>query len=118
MRRSVDDFFAGHEDKRPLYDAFLQLVERFGPVTVNVTKTRIAFQSRVRFAGIPGIRKDGIICGFWLKRRIDSPRFTRVEHIPPGNYVYQFKVSRIDDLDEQVAGWIEEAALVGRQLLT
>lgn len=115
IRRSVDDFFEGNEDKRPLYDAFLRLVERFGPVTVNVTKTRIAFQGRVRFAGVVAIRKDGIVCGFWLKRRIDNPRFTRVEHLPPSDYIYQFKVRRIEDLDDQVAEWIEEAARVGQQ---
>ena len=115
VRRSVDDFFAGHQDKRPLYDAFLRLVERFGPVTVNVSKTRISFQRRVRFAGVVAARKEGIICGFWLKRRIESPRFTRVEHILPSDYIYQFKVRRIDDLDEQVAAWIEEAVRVGEQ---
>lgn len=116
VRRSVEDFFAGHEDKRPLYEAFLALVERFGPVTVNVSKTRISFQSRVRFAGVSGIRKDGIVCGFWLKRRIDSPRFSRVEHIPPGDFVYQFRLGDAGELDEEVAGWIAEAAGVGQQL--
>ncbi|MGQ0661694.1 DUF5655 domain-containing protein [Sphingosinicella sp.] len=116
VRRSVEDFFADHEDKRPLYDAFLALVERFGPVTVNVSKTRISFQMRVRFAGVSGIRRNGLVCGFWLKRRIDSPRFSRVEHLPPGDYVYQFRLRDPGELDDEVAGWIEEAAMVGRQL--
>ena len=115
VRRTVDEFFAGHEGKRPLYDAFLALVERFGRVTVNVSKTRISFQGRVRFAGVAGIRRDGLVCGFWLKRRIDSSRFSRVEHLPPGDHVYQFRLRHLDELDDEVAAWIEEAARVGRQ---
>jgi len=112
----LDDFFRGHEEKRPLYDAFLALVERFGPVTVNVNKTRISFQSRVRFAGVAGLRKDWLVCGFWLKRRIESPRFSRVEVIQRDDHVYQFRLRDPAELDNEVAGWIEEAARVGQQL--
>lgn len=46
---------------------------------------RISFQARVRFAGIPRVTKDGLVGGFWLKHRIESPRFTRVEFLPPSS---------------------------------
>ena len=117
VRRTVDDFFERHEDKRSLYEAFLAVAERFGPVTVNVSKTRISFQQRVRFAGVAGIRRDGLLCSFWLKRRIDGPRFTRVEHLPPNDYIYQFKIRDTQDIDAEVAEWIEEASRVGRQAI-
>ena len=78
VRLTEDAFFAGREAQRKLYEAFLAFVRRFGPVTVNVNKSRISFQGRVRFAGVPRIVRDGIICGFWLKRRIESPRFLKV----------------------------------------
>jgi hypothetical protein len=61
------------------------------------------------------IVKDGIVCGFWLKRRIDSPRFLRVELIPPRDWVYQFKLRDAAELDDEVRGWIEEAYQVGMQ---
>ena len=116
VRLTLDDFFRGHEEKRPLYDAFLALAERFGPVTVNVNKTRISFQGRVRFAGISGLRREGLVCGVWLKRRIESPRFTRVEVFPRDDHVYQFRLRHVEELDDEVAGWIEEASRVGQQL--
>ena len=116
VRLTLDDFFAGHEEQRPLFAAFLAPAERFGPVTVNVNKTRISFQGRVRFAGISGLRRDGLVCNFWLKRRIESPRFSKVELFPPDNHVYQFRLRDAAELDAEVAGWLEEAARVGQQL--
>ena len=49
-----------------LYSEFLRVVRRIGPITVNVNKTRISFQRRVRFAGVAGTTKDALVCGFWL----------------------------------------------------
>ena len=78
---------------KKLYRAFLKLVRKCGPVKVNVNKSRISFQARVRFAGIPRVTKDGLVGAFWLKHRIESPRFIRVEILPPNNYFYQFRIT-------------------------
>ena len=115
VRLTEDDFFRGRSAQRVLYDAFLAFVRRLGPVTVNVNKTRISFQTRVRFAGVAGVVRDGWICGFWLKRRIDSPRFARVEHLPPSDFVYRFVLRDASELDEEAAGWLAEAYEVGLQ---
>jgi hypothetical protein len=58
--------------------------------------------------------RDGIVCGFWLKRRITSPRLIKTAFIPP-NYVYQFKLTYPDELDDEVASRIAEAYRVGEQ---
>lgn len=109
------DFFGERAAQRALYRAFLTFVERFGPVTVNINKTRISFQSRARFAGVSRVTKDGLVCGFWLKRRIESPRFTRIEKLPPTDYVYTFRLTDPAQLDEEAAAWIAEAYEVGMQ---
>lgn len=114
-RFSEADFFGERAEQKRLYRAFLKLVRSFGPVTVNINKSRISFQARVRFAGVVRVLRDGIVCGFWLKRRIDSPRFSRVELIPPRDWVYQFKLREVGELDEEVRGWIGEAYRVGMQ---
>jgi hypothetical protein len=114
VRLDEDGFFAGREAQRALYEAWLAFVRRCGPVAVNVSRTRISFQGRVRFAGVPRVTRDGIVCSFWLKRRIDSPRL-RVEHIPPGDWIYQFRLTDPDQLDDEVAGWLAEAYEVGMQ---
>lgn len=114
-RFTEEEFFAGREKQRALYRAFLAFVERFGPVTVNINKTRISFQGRARFATVARVTKDGLACTFWLKRRIESPRFTRVEKLPPGDHIYNFRLTDAAELDEQAAQWIAEAYEVGMQ---
>jgi len=114
-RLTEEDFFGGRERQRSLYHAFLRFVQRFGPVTVNINKTRISFQGRVRFAGVLRITKDGIVCGFWLKRRIESPRFAKVEKLSGTDHVYYFKLNDAAQLDEEAAGWLAEAYQVGMQ---
>jgi len=113
---TVAEFFKkkGPAHKK-LYRAFLKLVQKCGPVKVNINKSRISFQGRVRFAGVPRVTKDGLIGGFWLKHRIESPRFIRIEHLPPNNYLYQFRITSEKALDAEVLAWLREAYKIGQQ---
>jgi hypothetical protein len=113
---SEEEFFNGREAQRALYRAFLAFVERFGPVTVNINKTRISLQARARFASINRVTRDGLACHIWLKRCMESPRFTRIEHLRPDNYIHNFKLTDAAQLDEEMAGWIAEAYAVGLQM--
>src|SRR5262249_27491365 len=101
---------------KPLYRDYLRFVRRIGPVTVNVNKTRISFQRRVRFAGVAGLTRNALVCGFWLRRRIGDPRLMKIEFIPPDNYVYRFKLADRAGLDEQVRRWMTEAYEVGGEV--
>jgi Domain of unknown function (DUF5655) len=113
---SVDGFFEGKPPRlRELYGAWVALVREFGPFDQVPTKSRIAFMVRVRFAGVARLRRDALVCGFWLKREISSPRFTKVEHLGRSNWVYQFVLRDEAELDDEVRGWIREAYEVGRQ---
>ena len=114
-RFTEEEFFDGRDAQRALYRAFLACIERCGPVTVNVNKTRISFQGRARFASVNRVTRDGLACHLWLKRPIESPRFTRVEHFPPADYVHNFKLTDRSELDDELARWIAEAYEVGMQ---
>jgi hypothetical protein len=114
-RFTEDDLFAGKESQRALYRAFRAFVERIGPITVNINKTRISFQGRARFASVNRVTRDGLACHIWLKRRIDSPRFTRIECLPPGNYVHHFRLTDAAQLDEELQAGLAEAYEVGMQ---
>lgn len=110
-----DEFFGDRQAQRALFRALLAFVERFGPVTVNINKTRISLQGRARFASINRVTRDGLVCHVWLKRRIESPRFTRIDAYPPSDFVHNFKLSDAAELDDEAAGWLAEAYEVGMQ---
>jgi hypothetical protein len=117
--RTVADFFDGKTAHvRALYDQYLAFVERsVGAVIVNVDKSRISFQNRARFTTIAGVRKDKLVISLWMKPKIENPRFTRTEFIPPNNWVYQFHLKAPSELDEEIVGWLKEAWSVGNQEL-
>lgn len=116
VRLGEEAYFGGREAQRALYHSLRAFIERRGPVTVNINKTRISFQARARFACVNRVTRDGLACHLWLKRRIESPRFTRVEHLPPDNYVHHFRLTDAAELDEEMAAWLVEAYRVGLQL--
>lgn len=112
---NVDDFFATHAHLQPLFDALVRFVEKIGPFDVEVAKTRISFTGRTRFAGVARLRRDGLVVGFWLKRRIRSSRLARAEHLERRDWVYQVVVRTVDDLDDELRSWLAEAYRVGQQ---
>jgi hypothetical protein len=113
---SVDGFFEGKRaGVRSLYDALVAFVGDVGPFEQVPTKTRIAFMVRVRFAAVNRLRKDGLACHIWLKRRIESPRFTKVELVGRTDWIHHFVLRSEEELDDELRGWLREAYEVGRQ---
>ena len=92
----------------------LRAAERNGPVTVLPERTRIAFQVRMSFAAV-SLRRHHLVGHVVLARRLDDPRFTRIEVYSPRNVLHAFRLDSPDDVDEQVAGWLAEAYEVGAQ---
>lgn len=92
----------------------LELAERNGPVTVLPEKSRVALQVRMSFAAVTPRRRwvDGHVV---LARRLEHPRFRRIESISPRNHVHHFRLARLDEVDEEVAAWLAEAYQVGEQ---
>jgi hypothetical protein len=105
-------------DKTPhgvtLFREFAKLVKRCGPVRVIPEKTRIAFQVRVSFAAV-SLRRDRIVGHIVLARRLESPRFTKVETISPRNHVHSFCFTSRAQMDSEVLSWLREAYRVGQQ---
>lgn len=50
-----------------------------------------------------------------LARRVDSPRFLRVDVYSPRNVVHAFRLASPADVDEQFTAWLAEAHAVGMQ---
>ena len=114
-RHSIDDAFAGKPPHiRQLFDRFQEIVESFGPVTVVPYHNRVAFMARVRFAGGEPTKR-WLELRFWLDRRIDSPRFHKVETITTRAHIYWIRIEQLADYDAEVIAWLRAAYDVGCQ---
>ena len=92
----------------------LACVRAIGPVQVLAEKTRIALQVRMSFAAFTP-RRDWLNGHLVLARRVDSPRFLRIDAFSARNVVHAFRLSRPDEVDAEFAGWLAEAYRVGAQ---
>lgn len=114
-RYSLADHFRGKPAEiRALFNAVVAAIRAIGPVRVLPEKTRIAFQVRMSFAQVTPRRHwlDGHVV---LARRLDNPRFRKVQTFSPRNHLHEFRLTRLDDIDGEFLSWLAEAYLVGQQ---
>ncbi|MDQ1279502.1 MAG: hypothetical protein QG670_764 [Thermoproteota archaeon] len=114
---SLESFFEGKGLKaREFFETLVSLTRRCGSFEFAPTKTAVYFMVRVRFAQVYRVSEKGMTFGFWLKRKIDNTRFSRVDYIPKNNWVYTVRITRREELDEEVLSWLCEAYKVGKGL--
>jgi hypothetical protein len=101
---------------RRLYDRFLGIVRRCGPVTVIPQKSRIALQARIRFAALTP-QKSALKGHLVLPQRRPSNRFTKIETYSPRSHAHVFRVRSAEELDKEFRDLIREAYLAGRGTL-
>lgn len=114
-RHDLSRPFAGKPARiRELFERFRAMVEACGPVKMLPYRDKVGFMVRVRFAGaVP--RRRWLEIGFWLPRRIQHPRFTKVETIYSNAHVHRLRVAEPEEIDGQLAAWLKEAYAVGCQ---
>jgi hypothetical protein len=111
----LDRHFAGTQPLvRETFDRILAAVRRLGPVSVLPEKTRIALHVRMSFAAFTP-RARWLNGHLVLARRIDSPRFRRIETYSPRNVLHAFRLTSPDEVDDELIGWLTEAYEVGQQ---
>lgn len=100
--------FEGRPEAKEPFDAWLELLEReCGAFRLSVARTRIGIVTRITFGAVE-VRRRHLRAHLLLPRWVDSPRFVKVEHMPPW-YVHVFELRDAADLDEELAGWARES---------
>ena len=112
-------FFDKNPAALPLYEAFegavLSLVPDAG---IRVQKTQITFTAPRVFAAVSflPVRKKAhrpdhyITVTLGLDRRLDSPRADASVEPYPGRWTHHFLISAPEEIDEELRGWVREAA--------
>ena len=111
---TLEHHFAGKPPQvREIYERFLAMLERSGPVKVLPEKTRIAFQVRMSFAQLT-VRRQWVLGHFVLARRVEDPKFTKIESFSPRNHAHHFRLDAPDEV-ESLEAYAREAYSVGCQ---
>ena len=111
----LDEFFAGYEQSRQLFDALQEMVEKLGAVELRVTKSQVAFWCRKAFAWawIPRKYLRGktapLVVSISLPGRDASPRWKEIVEPYPGRFMHHLELYSVEDLDEEVQGWLQAA---------
>jgi hypothetical protein len=96
-----------------LFERFVGLVSACGPFTFSPTKTTISFKGTRR--GFAGARPTarGIVCYLDLQRVVTDSRVTSAAPYTSRLFVHHLTLTSLDQLDDELAGWIAEAYAVG-----
>ncbi|MQA07525.1 MAG: hypothetical protein GEU98_03050 [Pseudonocardiaceae bacterium] len=92
------------------------MVGWFGPFEVRVSKSQVAFRRKRGFAylWLPGqyLAKPAVdvVLSIALGRHDESERFKEVVHPAPAHWMHHLELRDAGDLDDEVAGWLREAA--------
>lgn len=115
-RPTPEDFFAGHPNALEAFTKVRAIVERLGPVEVRISKSQAAFWRKRGFAYVwmpSQYLKSAaaeVVLSIVLGRLDGSERFKEVAHPSPAHWIHHLELHDPSDLDEEVEGWLREAA--------
>jgi hypothetical protein len=114
--RTPEEFFVGHPLGLAAFERVLHSLKDFGPVEVRVTNSQVAFRRRRGFAylWLPGQYLShpaaDVVLSIALGRHDPSPRFKEVAHPTSGHWIHHLELRELSDVDDEVRGWLREAA--------
>lgn len=119
MNSDILFFFDAHMDVLPLYAQLEeQILTQIPDVKIKVAKTQITFANKRGFAFVSfnpcRKAKDRpevwITVTFGLGYQKESPRIDVATEPYPGRWTHHVMVSSREEIDEELLGWIQEAA--------
>jgi hypothetical protein len=112
---TLDEYFAGEEDSRRIFETLHSVVDSLGQVEIRLTKSQVAFRRRKAFAWawIPGKYLRGrhapLVLTLSLKRKDSSPRWKEIVEPAPGRFTHHLELYSAADINAEVISWLEEA---------
>jgi hypothetical protein len=113
---TLDEFFAGWEESRRVFDALCGAVETTGATDIRVTKSQVAFRRRRAFAWawVPDRYLRGkhapLVLSLPFRHRDPSPRWKQVVEPAPGRFMHHLELHSVGEIDDEVRAWLQEAS--------
>jgi hypothetical protein len=113
---TLDEYFAGRDDARAIFDAVSSAIDALGPAEVRVTKSQVAFRRRRTVAVVwtpdrylSPERSAPLVLTLSFPRRDPSPRWKGVTAVSPGRWTHHLELRSPGDIDAEVGAWLAEA---------
>jgi hypothetical protein len=112
---TLEQFFAGHEDSRDIFEALRHALALIGPAQLRVSKSQVSFRRRKAFAWawMPGmyLRVPGppLVLTVALHGRDASPRWKEIIEPYPGRLIHHLELRSTAEVDDEVRAWLQEA---------
>ena len=112
---TLDEFFAGWEESRPIFDVLRTAAEAAGASDLVVTKSQVAFRRRRPFAWawVPDRYLRGghapLVLSLSLWHRDLSPRWKEIVEPVPGRFMHHLELHAAAEVDEEVRSWLQQA---------
>jgi hypothetical protein len=112
---TLDEFFAGHDQSRQMFEAVRQAIADIGPSELRVSKSQVSFRRRKPFAWVwmPGQYRSGknapLVLTLSFDRQDESPRWKEIVEPAPGRFTHHLELYSTTDVDDEVCGWLQEA---------
>jgi hypothetical protein len=112
---TLDDFFAGQEEPRLVFEALRSALDAIGKAELRITKSQVAFRRRRAFAWawMPGTYLRGrhapLVLTISLRRKDPSPRWKEIVEPAPGRFTHHLELRSSADIDDEVRSWLQEA---------
>jgi hypothetical protein len=111
----LDEFFAGQEDSRRIFETLRSAVDALEPAQLRITKSQIAFRRRKAFAWawMPGQYLRGkhapLVLTLSFEHRDSSPRWKEIVEPAPGHFTHHLELHSTADIDNEVRSWLQQA---------
>ena len=113
---SIDEFFTGFENSRPLFDALSAIASRDTRVFIRVGKSQVSFWDRKPFlwVWIPGRYLKNrltapLVMTVVFRQRDPSPRWKEIVEARKGLFTHHLELFSVDDIDVAVTGWVAQS---------
>ena len=112
---TLDEFFTGYEDSRPIFEALREAIEELGPAEIRVTKSQVAFHRQKAFAWtwVPDRYLHGkhapLVLTLSFRYRDSSPRWKEIIESAPGRFTHHLELYSPADIDDAVRAWLRAA---------
>ncbi len=112
---TLDEFFAGHEDSRPIFEALRSAINDLGLVEIRVTKSQVAFcrEKVFAWAWTPDRYLHGkhapLVLTLSFRYRDASPRWKEIVEPARGRFIHHLELYSPTDIDDEIRAWLRAA---------